>query len=290
MDFEVGDSRGRILLLEGDATEEATLRRAGVKGATALIAVCGNDGTNAEIAVAVSNVTKDRATPLRAYIHVAERELKDLLQPLEHAHGDMLETELVNVYERGAEAMLDSPPAFSGEQSRHGALLVIGLGELGQCLVVKAARRWRGRTPLRVLLIDLEADVKVKALRARHPDLKDAWELVPLQVDIMSHTFESGDYLALVGDVTGLGPMYICIDDDSLALTTALTMRKTFDEVGVNGIPIKVRTSHGEAGLASLLHQRANVELRFPQVHAFGLLDETCTPARFTARPESDRH
>ena len=275
-------SRGWVTL-KGDAKDPEMLRRAGLKSADRLIAVCGSDGTNAEIAVAARSIVEnERTTDLPALIHIANRELKSLLAPIEGSGDDKLNARLINVYELGAEAMLAMAPSFRADEDDRRGLLIVGLGEVGQCLAVKAAKAWSGPAgePLRLHAIDLAAEKKVNALRSLHPELDGRWELTPLEWNINEHAnYQRGGFLANLAEAGTVGAIYICIDDDPLALQTALTMRKTFSDPH---LAIKVRTADGRAGLASVLDGTA-----FPGIHAFGLLDVACTPRIFGA--EQDR-
>jgi hypothetical protein len=270
------------------------LGKAGLKGANRLIAVCGDDGTNAEIALAARAKAQDnndpRETPLPAIIHIADRELKDLLAPLERSSGDKLDAKLVNVYEDGARHMLDRRPSFDPEDPSASPILVIGLGEVGQCLIVQAARRWQPSgtpLPLRCFAMDWQARGKVAALEARHHDLRDRWELIPLKEDITRHEFEDADWLTRVAHAREVACVYICIDNDPLALTTALTIRKA---LGEGGPPVKVRTAYGKSGLAAVLLEQDGQGSRFADIYPFGLLDEVCTPETFSTEGSSNSY
>ena len=67
---------------------------------------------------------------------------------------------------------------------------------------------------------------------------------------------------------------YVCLDDDTAALSTALALRQRVREAG---IPIVVRMRH-DAGLATLLSGLHGDDRGFDGLYAFGLLDRTCTP------------
>jgi len=273
----------RTTVLRGDATDPEMLKRAGIAGAKRLIAVCGQDGQNAQIAAVAGRLVAkgNRAEPLSAYIHIADRDLKRLLRPLESRTSreddtERLRVRLVNIYERGAESMLAMTPSFYAEH--RGEMIIVGLGEVGECLVVKASRDYGGPEPLRTCIIDRDADGKVAELEDRHSNV--AWDLVPVEIDVTKHGFERGDYLGVLRDPTHVGSIYVCIDDDPLALKTALSMRDRFKEQGSKP-KIKVRTSHGTEGLASVLGSGSGRE--FEGIHAFPFLDTVCTTRVFTA-------
>lgn len=278
---------GRWLTLRGDATDPETLERAGIKHAERLICVCGSDGTNAQIAVAARQVArKERTTNLPTLLHIANRELMELLAPIQGPGEDLINARLVNVYELGAQAMLDMSPPFRPDDPRGAGLLIVGLGEVGQCLAVKAARDRHKATGqrLRLFVIDLEASKKIEALRVLHPEFKERWDLVPLTRNVTEPVFRNKGCLAGLGGAEGIAAAYICIDDDPLALRTALVMRGALGDAKV---PIKVRTAEGKTGLASVLETPARGSRIFQNIYAFGLLDAACTPEVFTV-PEGD--
>ena len=67
---------------------------------------------------------------------------------------------------------------------------------------------------------------------------------------------------------------YVCLDDDTASLSTALALRQKVREAGV---PIVARMRH-DAGLATLLGGLHDNDTGFDGLHAFALLDRTCTP------------
>jgi hypothetical protein len=73
--------------------------------------------------------------------------------------------------------------------------------------------------------------------------------------------------------------MVICLDDDSLGLATALTLRQ---QVLGHDIPIVVRMEQ-DAGLARLVEGIHSGDDSFGNLHAFALLDRTCTPDQLLA-------
>ncbi|HEX2104458.1 MAG TPA: NAD(P)-binding protein, partial [Solirubrobacteraceae bacterium] len=269
-----------VLLLRGDATDPGVLIDAGVRRAESLVCVCGDDGVNAQIAVTARRLAAGRTSPLRVHVHVVNRELRELLAPVAARTTDTYDMSLINLFESGAKAMLEADPPFDaidGDGSGAPHILVIGLGELGDTVAVRAARRWQAlrgdRPPLRITFVDGEAHEKRRALTIRHPQLTDAWELNDVTMDIESVDFEQGRYLPAEQRAT-VSAIYVCIDDDPLAAVTALTLARTFERV-----PIKVRVARTDSGLGGLLSEH-HAEGDYPNVYPFGLLEAACTPDR----------
>jgi hypothetical protein len=93
-------------------------------------------------------------------------------------------------------------------------------------------------------------------------------------MDVKEPEFERADFLFGSQGNSDVSMVYVCLDDDSNALSAALTLYQRLRSLG---IPIVVRTTH-EAGLATLLRKRSPEHDSFVNLHVFGLLDRTCTP------------
>ena len=206
----IGPCRERgILVLVGDATDAAVLRRAGVRRARHLVAVTDDDGVNAEIAVCSQGLLqvthRRRSYPLTCTVHVVDPQLYALARARELALEERvpLRLELFNVFDQGARllwsqygpamgAVADTQPPGRGPTSPCSAhVLVVGLGRLGESLAVCAARDWHTRIHdapcraagrLRITVVDLEADWKCQALTLRYPQLAGVCDLVPLTI------------------------------------------------------------------------------------------------------------
>lgn len=275
---------GAIILIS-NATDTELLRRAKIHKAKYIISVCGNDGTNAEVAVNARQLVWNRqGKALSCLIHIFDLQLRNLLREREIMMGrpDAFMLGFFNVFESGARVLLEEYPPFSktGEDlSSRPHIVVVGLGRMGESLVVNAARNWRDRDNtsgerLRITLIDREVNKKKESLCLRYPQLERVCELVPEQMDVKSPEFERAEFLFDGQGCCDVTMVYICLDDDSNALGAALTLRQ---RVRALEIPIVVRMTH-DAGLATLLRGEKDKRDSFVSVHAFGLLDRTCTP------------
>ena len=323
----IGPCRERgIVVLVGDATDPDLLRRAGVLHAGHLVAVTDDDGVNAEIAVRSQGVLREaaqaagdgrvRSGSLTCTVHLVDPQLHELARTRELALevGVPLRLELFNVFERGARLLWSQfGPVLStdgdtpgGDGQRDGCsahVLVIGLGRLGESLVIHAARDWHGRqheSPcsagfappavagrLRITVVDLEAGWKCRALSLRYPQLDEACELVPITMNVRWPEFYEGAFLAgsrgaPAGSDQGHPPVsavFVCFDDDSLGLRTGLAIHQHLLYASANPMPIVVRMAES-GGLARLVDPDGDgrQEHTFANLHAFGLLEHTCTP------------
>jgi voltage-gated potassium channel Kch len=274
-----------IVVLLGNATDSWLLRQARVDRAKYVISVCGSDGANAEIAVNIHKLVSGRKGPaLSCLIHMYDLQLYNLLREREMAMGeiDAFRLEFFNIFESGSRVLLQEYPPFStaGEaQSSKPHIVLVGVGRLGESIVVNLARAWweshiKAAGRLRITLIDRQAKIKKESLCLRYPQLEQACELLPEQMDVKGPDFERADFLFNSQGSPDVTMIYVCLDDDANALSAALTLRQRLRAFGT---PIVVRTTH-EVGLATLLRKRSPEHDSFVSLHVFGLFDHTCTP------------
>jgi hypothetical protein len=272
-----------VVVLIGDGTDPATLRRARAHRARYLFAVAGDDGRNASIAIAAGSLAEGRrGSPLTCFVHVLNDKLDGVLREVGLArHGRGLRVEYFNVAELGAPTLLADYPAFDDQgntQLGPPHIVVVGLGEMGTRLIVHAARRWRSMPgtrgkKLRVTAVDRQADTRVALLNERLPRLASVCELKPCRMDLDSAEFERADFLfgrRGKSDVTGV---YVCVGDDAVGLSAALHLRH---RLGGRNVPIVVRTTQ-EGGVAALLGGEGRSDA-YGNLRVFGLLDLVCRP------------
>jgi hypothetical protein len=274
-----------IIVLIGDATEEASLRKAGAQRARYLIAVCGDDAANAEVAVKARSLnTNRRRGTLTCSIHLVNQQLYTLLREQEFGTHifPSFRLEIFNIFERGAQVLLHKYPPFNVDHRNTGLsphLLVVGLGNLGTSLVVLAARTWYEQqsgsgNKMRVSIIDREADASVQSLLRQYPKMAITCELIPMQDEIGVPAILDTMNLSNTNGECELDMIYVCLDEHSLGFQTALALRR---RLGQETPPIIVRMPE-KAGLATLLESDSGLSAATRNIHPFGLIQRTCTP------------
>jgi hypothetical protein len=279
--------QGAIALL-GNAATPDMLRKAGVHKARCVLAVCGDDGANTAVAVYARDLVQGRqGQTLTCLVHMVDPHLCNLLREQEVAapHEPVFRLEFFNIFKRGAWALLEQYPAFQASETLAGRpphLLVVGVGRLGESLVIRAARQWKEQgypktgQRLRLTLIDRVADQRRASLLSRYQQLETFCDLVAFPMDITSPAFERAAFLVDKTGACTVSRVYVCLDNDGLGLSAALALHHHLREPTR---PIVVRMTH-EAGLATLLPQQpGSFERADDGLYAFGLLDRTCTPA-----------
>ena len=182
-----------VIVLIGNATEEALLKKAGVNRAKFLVAVCGQDGVNVEIAAKSSVMnTGRRRGALTCSVHLVNRQLYALLREEEFGVEmyPKFRLEIFNIYERGARILLQNySPQVVDHRSveRTPNFMVIGLGNLGESLVVEIARLWYEQAKgtnrqIRIHIVDQYAVSKAETLTDRYPQMETICELIPWQM------------------------------------------------------------------------------------------------------------
>lgn len=275
-----------------DATQREALVKMRADQAKYLVATCGDEGVNAEVAVRAREVSQGRRRgALTCFVSLQEPEVCELLREKEFLseHEPGFRLEFFSLLERGARSLLAAYPPWAGAQVGQGQspvhLLVVGLGRLGESLIVHAAREWRfarrdREARLRVTVVDCQATALRDALLVRCPDLADAAELVAVDMDVRSSEFGQGSFLSEGTVGCDVDMIYVCLADDSMGLSAALALHRQCHLRGAR-VPIVVRMSD-QIGLAELLSEGAPGEGEFGNLRAFALLDKACNPEALT--------
>lgn len=273
-----------VVILMGNAADPQLLRKARVHMAQRLIAVCGNDGANAEVALHARQLVPGRNRALPCLLHIVDLQLWGLLRERELRMGvaNTFRLSFFNIYESGARALLNAHPP-SGSATDPTAplphILIVGMGRLGKSLLINAAKRWRNSSnavngKLRISIVDRMASRRRESLIVSYPQLEKVCELRPLDMDADSPEFERGEFLYEPDGRCEVSGIYVCLGDEPAALTAALKLNRCLKPLK---IPIVVRMNLG-GGLSTLLQKSNEGDMRPGNVHAFPMLEATCTP------------
>jgi voltage-gated potassium channel Kch len=283
------------VVLVGAVTDPWILRQARVQRARLLMALFGGDGDNVETAVAAHALNGARLRgKLRCVLQVSDPRLRHLVLTREAftRTDDAFELEVFNLFEVVARVMLrESLPAAGGTTRVAAAadadapeppcLLVVGLGRLGETLVLRAARDWWldrrvSEEKLAVTAVARDASSWARRLCAEYPFLADVCRLECHDMDVRGPEFQRGEFLP---DPSGtrVTAAYVCIGDDTLALLAALRLHELLQEQE-RRVPIQVRMTES-TGLARLFERTADGRAGGPFPSTVGLQDIACTLA-----------
>jgi len=267
----------------GDARETVILLKAGTKHARKLFVVCGDDGTNVEVAEAAEKLVQkqdhrqQRKEILHCMIHISDTYLWTVLKEREFSkdQGSSFRFEMFNIYHAGARMLLRDAYQYNTPEKPH--LLVIGMGELAEHLLIHAARGWRlynkfADDRIVITVVDPEAKQKLEAMQIRYPLIKDTCECHAYQYKTNWPEFYKGVFLGETEIKTPVTNAYICFDDSTLGLQAGFVLLQLIQKKGLN-TQIMVRMTE-DTGLASFVSEMKSPELK--NMRAFGLLDRTC--------------
>ncbi len=251
-----------VPVLIGDAGDPDVLRKANLRHASYLVALCGESGTNAQVTSVAHQLSRRRTRPLTCLVHVVEPGLSSLLRArFPTSGGPQFRVEFFDLYERAARVLLRRHPPFGAGVGSPPHLLVVGFGRLGRAVLVQAARAWRASDqphdgPLAVTVVDLDPAVDGEDLLAEHPEVAAACQVKYVQ-----------EYRQSSG--TAVTAAYVCVGDEAQALLAGLTLHR---RLAAQGTPVVVRASTDE-GLPTLLRTASG---GFAGLHGFAVLDQTC--------------
>jgi len=269
-------------VLVGNATAPYILLQTGIERASHLFSMCGQDNTNAEIALQTRQLLAGRRKkPMTCVVHIKDPKLCRSIKEREFAaeKNAASRLEFLNLYDQAAKILVKSHSPFPGEGTVPALpphILIIGAGHMGESLVVELAKKWhdrpdRGDRKIKISLIDRAAGEKLDLFYIRYPGLPAVCDIVPLDMEIGSPAFEAGQYLCDDNGKCDLTAVYICLDEDSPALSTALALNHVLRD---NDLPIVI-CLNSRTGLAELIHDDAH---GLKRLHTFALLDAVLDP------------
>jgi hypothetical protein len=122
--------------------------------------------------------------------------------------------------------------------------------------------------------MDPDAGEKSTTLLRRHPQMSEVCDLVPISDDRKSSAAQ-GMRKSLIQDNLDIPDIvYVCREDHYIGFKTSLQLRGQF---GQNNPSIVVRMPEN-GGLATLLDSDGGKLTESRNIHAFGLIEQTCTP------------
>ncbi|MDX6647824.1 MAG: hypothetical protein QOK40_3551, partial [Miltoncostaeaceae bacterium] len=276
--------RGAMVVV-GDATDETVLRHARADRARCVIAVCAADRANLEIASIVDRMAGRDGRAHTTVVQVSDDELARALSAravdLEPGRPAL---EVVNVFERGARALLRRHPLLADGADPAVAepphLLVVGLGRMGGALLVGAARLWEALGArsgpdrrLRITVVDPDGSDELARLRLRHPRLDHACDIAAVGAAVGTPEFEQARFLN-DGPAT-VDAVYVCLEDEEVGLRAGLTLLRRLEG---REVPVVVQVTSSTGSAARLLSSGDGALALPGGLAVFGLIEETSTP------------
>ena len=282
-----------IRVLVGDATDPETLRQAGLDRAQLLVALCGRDQVNIDVAAAARTVSAgDRSQVLTALAGFDDFHLWQVMKAPALVDRDEsgFRLELVNLWAVAAELLLEEYPPFPKDHPGSPHVVVVSDEGVADSLLIGVLRRWmtakRGPADfLRLTLVGAPPEV-LDDLSMRNPELG---EIASCRLELWGRTGAAGNGGGTATKVpaatvpagagtptapTDASAVYVALASETAALTTALTLRHwmgRWDET-----PIVVVVEDDDAGVAHAV-KRGGPAMK--GIHAFGWRSRTLRPA-----------
>ncbi len=271
-----------IFTIIGDASDIRCLKKAKITEAERIFLVTGSDAINAEIAVKAYDIIKNhpRDSSCTCHTHIVDQNLCTVLrnQQMGVHHNPSFHWEFFNIYQIGGYCIQKAfPPGGEDILPEDLRILVIGVGRMGETLIVQLAKRWReqyGSSGKRffLMIIDKNADDIIGLITFRHPSLETCCSIEALSYSISSPEFARGSYLFFENNQT-FHQIYICINDSSLGLSAALQIESVLKGYTV---PIIVRTTYLE-GISCLFQTFQEGCYEYSNIFAFPLVSCRCS-------------
>ncbi len=275
-----------IPYLVADATDPGVLRSAGVHKARILVAACAGDGTNLEVAIRAGELARDsrpQGSPLRCYLHISSLDLRTAVRRRSfvstHEKRIEISTFGFDVYENSARLLFAEHPLdwkpIGADSPLQVNLLIIGLGDMGENVLIQAARigHFANGRRVRVTIVDRAASARAADLKERYPQLDQVCDLDFRSLEARDPAV-SALASRIMSDPGSLLTCAICLPDGALNMALGL---KLIDERAFHSTrsPIRVRVPT-RSGLTLLLSEERQEELFGDQIRPFGMREDVC--------------
>lgn len=226
-------------------------------------------------------VDNRRTGKLNCAIHIHDMKLWVLLRTQEFraGSGDAFRLDIFNIYDQGAKQLFRQFPISEelAEESITPALLIIGVGDFAEQVVLNAARRWSPMyeiTQHRILIsvVDPEAEHFIGRLCQEHSLVEQVCKWEALVFDTGSIDFLRADFLFGSDKQPRASLVYIMVEDENVGLSSALQL---VEKLNPFDLRILVRMNE-ERGLANLIRESSVNTAAFENLFLFGLMERTC--------------
>jgi len=286
-----------VHVITGDAVSRHLLDMAGVASASHLIANCGDDAVNVQIAETTRQAVQGgaRFPPLQCHVHVFNLSFLDLLDTARFfKRTSSFDPSTFNFFRTTAADLfanhpLDWKPIGPLDiQAVH--LVIFGFGQMGESLTLQAARigHFANGRKIQITVIDLAADEKIGSFLFRYSAFENICDLHAVKgryQDVGLATLRK----ACAEDQTLL-TVAVCFDSDFRSLECGLRLKNEFRDAD---FPIRVRSPQ-ESALIEINNKDCLADQRLT---LFGALEPACTVDRLlhahtirTARHMHDRY
>jgi hypothetical protein len=252
----------------GSPSDPQVLRKAGVQRATLLFAATDDDLANIAAVVQARKAVPGR--PLRAFVHIADPQLRVQLRRQRTFSSDgPTPATIFNVFDNSARLLLRDYPLdhvrVRPESEQVVQLIVIGFGHLGEAVLTRAALmgHYANLKRLQSVVIDRHAERNERLFRNRYPRFADIADARFMQLDAEDPAVQAQIGALCDDPARTISTIVISFDDPLRELSIALSLLD-----GLRGYaPIRLRLND-DSGLAALRPSE--------QITGFGSIHDAC--------------
>lgn len=279
--IETAEEAGAVVLI-GSVTDEALLREARIQTATRLVAVCGDDGTNVEVATRVQNLLSRHphkgGSQLQCAVHLTSL---NLLTAFQQAHvtdtaATGCQVKYFDIYEFGARELFEVWPLFaasSGSNARDKArILILGFGRMGRAVAIKTLEMAKQSVgALEIHVFDRNAKAKQQRVSFRFGTGKNPLPIIPHEGQVDSS--ETIDEIKTLCADNSFRPMlFFTTDSDILNVELALRLSTELKDPETR-FAVRLTSTHG---LAKLFAGGLPGDPQGKRLRAFGMIRDSC--------------
>jgi len=284
---DVCRANGSTLII-GEPTDPSTLLKARVSNASHVIVLTQEDSKNIAIADEIRKLIPKREGPcnctskplVKCFVHLSDVDARTSLMSSPAFGGacrspirffDLFDAAARKLLLDAAQMPLDHG-GITKADPRQVHLVILGFGRMGQTIALRAAQlgHFANGKPLRISVIDQQAEQRKQALLFRYPNFEKTCQIEFHAIDMESLPARQR-VETWSEDTTAAVSIVICFDQDELAMEVALRMKDKLEKLQ---IPMFVRMS-SKSGFASVL--QGDTASRPSYVHPFGMLEDCCT-------------
>lgn len=267
-----------VSVLGGDASDPALLRQAGIERARTLVVACGSAAVNVDVAAAAGRALapEPRRRPLRVFVHLDNLDLWSSLAAEDSTFAFQrtdFRLQFFNVMSIGGQLLVEREPPFESGRIEEAHVLIVGLEEIGEQLVLALARlvasdRGDDTAKLLVTFTGANADADLETLLTRYPTLPGYLRLGTRRLAIESAEFQAGAAMLGADGRPDVTRAYVTLTDEAAGLQAALALHAA---PGATNVPVTVTVVDAGAGVAEILGSDRG---RLAQITAFGAVSE----------------
>lgn len=253
------------------------LEQAGVSRAARLVATCADDGANVEIVAKARGLTASRVeNPVLCFAQVKDDDLRRTVEQHNFIRrGSSCLVKTFDAFDDAARDILMSrsdglPLDQDGVEAtdrRKVRLIILGFASMGQTVALKAAQigHFANGERVQMCVVDKDAKARLEEFEFRYPAFKNSGQIEVLECPIQS--LKCGQLLERsCDDPDSLVSVAVCVENDAVALSVAVRLRKQLE---ARKVRVALRMSRSD-GLTALLKDGPLSEL---PIKAFGWID-----------------